>query len=270
MRTTMFVPTLLSVLLASMLAPPASSQTTGADTFDVTESAATGTYSCNGGATTAIPSADASTTDVSGNNDDQASNISAQGCGATLYSIASANDSTSASDTSSEDDGDGASTLTTVSLLDGVLTFNSKSETDSCSDSDQQLSCQGSATIQNVVFAGQQITGTFTSPTTFNAVDASVQFSSFCNGAALFTGTLTVAGTSTQADGSGTEVTMAPIALSGTLTCIGLPLQTMTVDIKDMYVAIQAVLSLEPKALDGVKTNASPRLSSSAYQVVMY
>jgi hypothetical protein len=55
-----------------------------------------------------------------------------------------------------------------------------------------------------------------------------------CTGVALFTGTLTVAAMSTQ--GQGTNVitqTMSPVALQGTLTCIGLPLSSITVNLRD-------------------------------------
>lgn len=61
----------------------------------------------------------------------------------------------------------------------------------------------------------------------------SVQIPGYCTGVALFTGTLTVAKTSTQTSGDTNEIQMAPVALAGTLTCVGLPLSTMTVSLTD-------------------------------------
>ena len=234
MRANLSVPTLLSVLLSGSLAAPAVAQNTGAAQFDVTESALTGTVLCNGGPATTITPVDASTTDVTGSNDAQASNLIAQACGLPLYSIASADDSTSAQDTSSQDDGDGNSSLQNVSLLGGLLTYQSKVEADACNASSAQtVSCQDTTTVNNLAFAGQHITGTFTSPTTFQAVNVSVQLPGYCTGLALFTGSLTVAGTSVQSAGNTATVRMAPIALHGTLTCVGLPLESMQVALED-------------------------------------
>lgn len=237
MRTRLLVPTLLCVSLGSTLAMPAAAQTTELAQFDATESALAGTVACNGGAATPIAQVDASTTDVSGSNDDKASNLSATACALPLYSINSSDDSTSAQDTSSLDDDTGNGTAKTVSLLGGVLTYDSKVEADNCTDTGQAVNCQDTTTIQNLVFGGQHITGQFTQPTTFNAVDLSVQLPGYCTGLALFTGSLTVAGSSLSTNGDNTTVDMNPIALKGTLTCVGLPLASIQVDLQDAYVS---------------------------------
>jgi hypothetical protein len=146
--------TALFTLGLTFLALPVSAQTNGPDTFDITESALTGTVACNGGTPTPIANVDASTTDASGSNDDQASSLSANACGFPLYAIGSANDATSASDTSSQDNGDGTGTVQQVSLLGGVVTYDAKSETDTCTATDSQgdASCTNTTTVQNLNF----------------------------------------------------------------------------------------------------------------------
>lgn len=187
MRTNFFVPTFISVLLSGALAAPAMSQGTGPVAFDATESALTGTVACNGCSSTPIASVDASTTDVTGGNNVAGSNQSATACGLPLYSIASANDSTSAQDTSSQDDGNGNGTLQTVSLLGGVVTYQNKTEAEACDEASVAgqavtAGCQAVATIHNLMFAGQHITGTFTSPATFQAIDVNVRIPGYCTG----------------------------------------------------------------------------------------
>lgn len=233
MRTHLMAPTLLAVMLSGVFAMPAAAQTTGPVQFDETESALTGTVACNGGAATPIASVVASTTDISGSNDNNASNVSGTACGLPLYSIGSADDSTSAQDTPSQDDAMGNSVVNTVSLLGGVLKYDAKNEADYCAVAGQAVNCQDTTTIQNLVFGGQRITGQFSQATIFNAVNLSVQVPGFCTGLALFTGTLTVAGTSTNTQNGSATVNIAPIALKGTLTCVGLPLASMQVDVQD-------------------------------------
>ena len=46
----------------------------------------------------------------------------------------------------------------------------------------------------------------------------------------------TLAGSNTQTSGNTTEIQMAPVALAGTLTCVGLPLTAVTVDFEDIEV----------------------------------
>jgi hypothetical protein len=239
-RLTPLFAALMTLGLTLGAVPSASAQATGPDTFDMTESALVGTVACNGGAANPIAAVDSSTTDVSGSNDDLGSSLSSTACGLPLYSISSANDASYASDTPSADDGGGTSTLQQVSLLGGVLTFTSKSETGVCDivDSQGDVGCSDTTAIQNLTFAGQPITGTFTQPTSFNATDLQVQLPGACTGIALFTGTLTVAGTTTQ--GSGTNdltQTFTPVALNGTLTCVGLPLTSVQVSLGDEMVA---------------------------------
>jgi hypothetical protein len=213
---------------------PAAGQTTGPVAFDVTSSALTGTVSCNGGAAVTIAPVDASTTDVTGSNDNKASNLSSTACGLPLYSIGYVDDSSSAQDTSSQDEGDGNSTEQNVSLLGGVVTYTAKTETGGCVDVGQTVNCQDTTTISNLYFAGQHIVGNFTQPRTFNATSLSVQVPGYCLGAALFTGSLTVAGSSASANGNAEAVSMAPLALEGTLTCVGLRLTSVKVALKDL------------------------------------
>jgi hypothetical protein len=243
---------LLTLGLTVGAAGPLAAQSTGPDSFDATESSLTGTVACNGGSATPISSVDASTTDDTGSNDAIASNVSATACSFPLYSMGSANDASSASDTSSLDDGAGTSTISQVSLLAGVLTYNTKTETDNCTaDASGAVNCTGTTTIQGVNFAGQQITGTFTQPTTFNAVSVAVQLPGYCIGAALFTGQLTVDGSSVQTSGNTGTVQMAPVELSGTITCLGLPLGSMTVALAD--VSNFAVQSRHAQVLETVE-----------------
>ncbi|MGN6322148.1 MAG: hypothetical protein ACTHNE_10530 [Dyella sp.] len=256
MRAIRFIPKLVSVVLGCVWVLPAAAQSTGPVQFDVTESALVGTVSCNGGQATAVTPVDASTTDVSGSNDAKASNLSAQACGLPLYMITSADDSTSAQDTTSEDDGDGDSTLQNVSLLGGLLTYQSKIETDACNAvSASAVTCQDTTSVQNLVFAGRHLTGTFTAPATFGATNASVQIPDYCTGLALFTGTLTVAGTSVQISGNTATVKMVPVALKGTLTCVGLPLDRMSVELKDESLVSIDDISVSNNILANALTN---------------
>ena len=230
--------TLLTLGLTFGAVAPVSAQSTGPVSFTSTESALTGTYACNGGPAMPIPPVAASTTVGTGSNEVQVSNLTASACGLPLYDIASANEASSASDTSAQDEGAGTSTVLQMSLLSGVVTYDKKSETDNCTattttQGEVTVNCTDTTTVQNLYFAGQHITGTFTQPTTFNAVSVSVQIPGYCTGVALFTGQLTVAGSSTKTSGNTTEIQMAPVALAGTLTCVGLPLSAMTVSLLD-------------------------------------
>ena len=227
---------LLTLGLTFGAVAPVSAQDTGPVEFTSTETALTGTVACNGGTATPISQVAASTTVGTGSNDVQASNLTATACGLPLYTIASANDASSASDTPTQDDGAGTSSVLQMSLLGGVLTYTTKIETDNCNaNTPGEINCTDTTTIQNLTFAGQQITGTFTQPTTFNAVSVAVQIPGYCTGVALFTGQLTVAASSTQTSGNTTQIQVAPIALAGTLTCVGIPLTTMTVNLQDAY-----------------------------------
>ena len=126
-----------------------------------------------------------------------------------------------------------------MSLLGGVLTYTAKTETDNCNATTQDdtqevtINCTDTTTIQNLKFAGQHVTGTFTQPTTFNAASVAIQIPGYCAGVALFTGQLTVSGSSTQTSGDKTVIRLSPIALEGTLTCVGLPLASLAVDLDD-------------------------------------
>ncbi len=234
---------LLSALLFSALATPADAQDKpGPVAFDVASMALAGTVACNGGSPVAISPVDESTTDVNGTNDAVGSSLGGSACGLPLYAIGSADDATDASDTSSLDDGEGKSTLQSVSLLGGILTFDSKAEDDTCTatgiiNNATQVTCQGVSSIQNLHFAGQHITGTYSQPTSFQATNLSIQLPGYCTGAALFNGTLTVANASSQQQANGEDdVQVAPIALKGTLACIGLPLASMQVSLQDLSV----------------------------------
>ena len=233
MRKHVLVSVLLSTVLGSTIALPAFGQTVPPDQFDETESALAGTVACNGGPATSIAQVDASTNDVSGSNDDKASNLSATACSLPLYVIGTADDSSSAQDTSGQDDDTGNSTVNSVSLLGGLVTYAAKTEADGCADTGQALSCEDTTSIQNLVFAGRHITGQFTQATTFNAVNVTVQIPGYCTGVALFTGTLTVAASSTGVSGDVRTVDMDPLTLNGTLTCLGLPLASMQVNLQD-------------------------------------
>ena len=232
---------LLTLGLTCGTVAPVSAQTTGPVSFTSTEAAVTGTVACNGGAPTPIAAVDASTTVGTGSNNAVATNLSASACNLPLYDIASANHASSASDTTTQDEGAGNSSLEQVSLLNGVVTYDAKTETDTCTaTTDTQgavaVNCTDTTTIQNLTFAGQHITGTFTQPATFNAVSVSVQLPpGSCTGLGVFTGQLTVAGSSTQTSGNTTELDIVPVALQGTLTCVGLPLTSLTVSLQDTY-----------------------------------
>ena len=152
---------LLTLGLTFGAVAPVSAQSTGPVSFNSTESALTGTYACNGGAATPIPPVAASTTDGTGSNDVQASNLTASACGLPLYDIASANDASSASDTPTQDDGAGTSAVSQMSLLGGVLTYLTKTESDGCNaNTPRVVYCSDTTTVENLYFAGQHITGT--------------------------------------------------------------------------------------------------------------
>lgn len=239
MRSEMFVPTLLATLLAGLATGSIRAQGgAGPVSFNVTESALSGTVACNGGQPTPIVPVDASTSNANGGlNDVTASNLSSNACGLPLYSIQSADDASYTADTGNSDVGNGGNGIATYSLLGGLLTYQAKTEYDLCAASSSgntaTINCQDNAQIQNLVFAGEPITGTFTQPKTFNAVNVQVQIPGYCTGIALFTGSLTVNSVSQQQSGNSATATIAPIALNGTLTCIGLPLTSMTVNLQD-------------------------------------
>jgi hypothetical protein len=247
MRTKMFVPTLLVALIAGLTTGSISAQDNGPVAFDATDSALSGTVACNGGQPTTIKPVDASTSDVNeGLNDVMASNLSATACGLPLYSIQSIQVATYTSDTSSSDVGNSGDGIQQVSLLGGLLTFQAKTEYDLCgasaSGSTTTINCQDTTQIQKLVFAGQPITGNYTQPTTLNVTSVQVQVPGYCTGIALFTGSLTLASESQQQSGNTTTITFAPIALAGTLTCVGLPLTSMTVNLQDQVTVVNTPL----------------------------
>ncbi|HTV85903.1 MAG TPA: hypothetical protein VME63_10865 [Dyella sp.] len=239
MRSKMFVPTLCVTLLAGLSAGSVLALNLLPVAFDVTESALSGTVACNGGQAQPIEAVDASISDDNGGlNDVSASSLSADACRLPLYTIQTAQDASYSADTDSSDVGNGGNGVEQVSLLGGILTYEAKTEYDLCaataSGETDTIHCQDATQIQNLVFAGEPITGTFTQTTTFDAVDAQVQLSPrYCTGVALFTGSLTVNAVSQQQSGSIGSISMAPIALQGTLSCVGLPLGSMTVNLQD-------------------------------------
>lgn len=229
---------LLTLGLTCGAVAPVSAQT-GPVAFTSTEAALIGTVACNGGSATPISPVAASTTVGTGSNQVQATNLSASACELPVYTIASANDASSASDTPTQDVGAGTSTEKQMSLLNGLVTYDAKTETDTCTATTNPqgavaVNCTDTTTVHNLYFAGQHITGTFTQPTTFTAVSVSVQLPGYCTGVGLFDGQLTVAGSSTQTSGNTTTIQYLPIALSGTLTCVGLPPTSVTVNLGDM------------------------------------
>jgi hypothetical protein len=235
MHTKRFVITLLPLLVGSMLAWPAMGQSTGLVVFDSSEDALYGTSACNGIGNSPITLVQ-SDTDGSGNNANQASNVSATACGGqSLFSAQSASESTSAQDLVAQDDGAGSSQEQNVSLLGGLVSYASKSESDNCSTPDGiNISCSDATSLSDLYFNGQRITGTYDSPTTFQAVNVKVEVVG-CTGVDLFTGQLTVGGSTVQlsSDGQSGTVQMIPLELQGTLNCLGIPLGSMTVDLKD-------------------------------------
>jgi len=248
MRTKMFVPTLLSTVLASLATGAIHAQGTGPVALDATNSAINGTVACDGGQPTAITPVDASASDVNGGlNDVTATNLSATACGLPLYSIQSAQDVAYTSDTGSSDVGNGGSGIQQMNVLGGLLTYQAKVEYDLCgasaSGNTAAINCQDNTQIQNLVFNGQPITGTFTQPTTFNAIDAQVTLPGYCTGLALFTGSLTIDSGSQQQSGNTGTITSAPVALKGTLTCIGLPLTSITVNLQDVTITQYGLIS---------------------------
>lgn len=238
MRSKMFVPTLCVTLIAGLATGSIQAQGTGPVAFNVTASALTGTVACNGGAATPIAPVDASTSNGNGGlNNVSASSLSANACGFPLYTMQSVEDASFTADTGSSDVGNGGNGITQVSLLGGILTYQAKTEYDLCgasaSGNTATINCQDTTQIQNLMFAGQSITGTFTQPQTFNAVDVQVQLPGYCTGIALFTGSLAVDSVSQQQSGNSGTVTIAPISLTGTLSCIGLPLGSVEVNLQD-------------------------------------
>jgi hypothetical protein len=262
MHTKRVVITLLPLLVGSMLAWPAMGQSTGPVVFDSEEDALSALYSCNGAGDTPLTVAQ-STTDGSGSNATQASNVSAAACGGqSLFSAQSASESTSAQDSVTQDDGAGSSQEQSVTM-GGVLTYDTKTDVNNCSTPDgTNISCSDTTTISNLYFAGQHITGSFNSPTTFSAIDAQV-LDPACTGVATFTGTLTIAYSTSQVspDGQSGTMEMAPLKLDGTETCIGLQLGSMTFSLKDSseiaaYQAFPDLPGLEFKLVDwSVKAN---------------
>lgn len=266
MRTKMFVPTLLSTVLASTMASTVSAQGSGPLVFDSTNSALTGTVACNGGQPVAITPVEASTSDANGGlNEVSGSNLAANSCGFPLYSMQSEEGATYTSDTNTSDVGNGGNGMEQVSLLGGVVTYDAKTEYDLCagsaSDSTATINCQDNTQIQNLVFAGQPITGTFTQPTTFNALNVQVKIPGYCTGLALFTGSLTVDSVSQQQSGDTGSITSAPISLNGTLTCVGLPLASMTVNLQDptavnYEVRLALIIAVERGAITTLGANS--------------
>lgn len=241
MRAICYMSTLVSVVLGCAWALPVAAQSAGPVEFKVTESALTGTVSCNGGPATAITPVDASTTDVTGSNDAQASNLSAQACGLPLYSIASADDSTGAQDQPGANNGGGSSDLENVSLLGGLVTYRSKLESHSCTaatGSILTINCTDITTLDDLIFAGNLIVGPLDLPVTISESDIVVQIPGYCTGVAVFNGSLTLFSLSTQEDPekNARSVNVSPIELDGTLTCLGLPLASMEVHLKDALV----------------------------------
>jgi hypothetical protein len=238
MRSTMFVPTLIATLLAGLTTGSIRAQGTGPITFYVGESALSGAVACNGGQATPMAPVDASTSNGNGGlNDASASSLSADACGLPLYTVQSAQDASYTGDTGSSDVGNGGNGLEQVSLLGGVLTFQAKTEYDFCGASASGnaaiINCQDNTQIQDLVFAGQPVTGTYTQPTTINADDVQVQLPGYCTGIALFNGSLTINSASQQQSDDAGSIDMAPVALNGTLTCVGLPLGSTTVNLRD-------------------------------------
>jgi hypothetical protein len=265
MRSKMFVPTLCVTLIAGLATGSIQAQGTGPVAFNVTASALTGTVACNGGAATPIAPVDASTSDGNGGlNDVSASSLSANACGFPLYTMQSVEDASFTADTGSSDVGNGGNGITQISLLGGILTYQAKTEYDLCgasaSGNTATINCQDTTQIQNLMFAGQSITGTFTQPQTFNAVDVQVQLPGYCTGIALFTGSLTVDSVSQQQSGNSGTIAIAPIALNGTLSCIGLPLGSVTVNLQDEalleygLVASFAAIAVETSTI-GISSN---------------
>jgi len=248
MRTKRFVPMFMSVVLSGALASSAMGQGTGPMAFDVTSSALAWSVACNGGPDTPFLLVDPSTTDISGSNSNQGSNFSADACEFTLYHLLSADSTTDASDTPARDDAGGSSTLQGLELLGGVLTADSKTETDNCAAvSAQHIHCRDIATFANVSFAGHHLMGDFTTVQTFYASQFAVDISGACNGPAEFTGSLTVGDMSVQNNGNSETITFSPLSVSGTLTCIGFPSKTMNVQFKDYeYWNVQALKLKEP------------------------
>jgi hypothetical protein len=252
MHTKRVVITLLPLLVGSMLAWPAMGQSTGPVDFDSTEAALAGSYACNGGNTIQFAPVDASTTGVSGLNANQGANLSGTTCGLPLYSIQSASDSTSAQDSPTQDDGAGNGAVQNVSLLGGVVTYQSLSEGDSCGTTDGvTITCSDTTTITNLKVGGQSVTGTFTSPATYNLVDVGV-LDPGCLGAETFTGMVTIASASSLVSpgGQSATATMAPVRVDGTLTCLGLPLVSEQVHLQDVYNGILFLVLPGSRSLD--------------------
>jgi hypothetical protein len=227
----------LALVIACSFAASAFAQTS--PQINDEESALEGSFSCNGGVETSVQVDEASTSN-SVNNDVQASNQKTQDCGDPLISIGSVNDDASIKQGTNESTDAGAGNESNVIVLGGVLSYDTKSENDTCdlNEATNNISCNGSATFTNGSFAGQSIPhGTYTQPTQLNAVDFSVSLSGVCT-LALFTGTLTIAPQPVASTTStGTTVTMGPYELKGTLVCIlgSTLLSSETVDLKDQW-----------------------------------
>ena len=200
--------------------------------FTANEAGLVGTTACNGGSATAITPLAESTTVNTGSNSDQGYNLVSTACGMQLASIQQASNATDASDTASLDDGVTSGSLTKVSMLGGLLSFDSKSENSACTaNASAAISCQATSTGKNLYFNGQHITGTFTQATKFSALGIQVTLGSACP-VALVSATLTLDSSSASTVGNHFDAAFASIDLQGTATCV-LSLQTMKFDLQD-------------------------------------
>jgi len=210
---------------------------TGPLDVEVTSSALTGSVTCSDGTVNSI-SLDPSTAHDSGSNDSAVGSSSLTLCGQNIYQSGAIDDSTSASDTTSLDDGVGTTKANNVSMLGGLVTYTKEDASSTCEVTDpvaRVFSCSGSATVSNLDINGVPAiaAGTYAPGTTLNIVNAHV-LSPACTGVALFTGKLVLEDEQIYNNNSlNPSAEMAWLHLIGDAVCVGLPLGTTHYDLRD-------------------------------------
>jgi hypothetical protein len=230
----------LKILMAAAFAGylPLASAAAGDVPFRFTSEAASVLLGCNGAAPAPYNDVDPVFANTNGGSDLVASQVFGSACpgllaprGVQIYSYQYVDDSAYAYDTPSSDYGEAKSLTKEVSLLGGVLTYDQKQDEAVCTET-SYVSCTQRTTISNLTFEGRSITGTFSQKQVIPASGLQLQLATgTCTGLAEFTGYLTIDDAVTSATQK--EVDFIPLALDGTLTCLGVPAGTIEIHIKD-------------------------------------
>ncbi|KLD64594.1 hypothetical protein [Dyella japonica] len=213
---------------------PASAQA-GPDTFTVTTTALTESVTCPNGSITPL-SEDPSSTVDSGSNDSVAGSTTVTACGQIIYQASQIDDRSSASDIVSLDDATGETDAQNVSLLGGLVTFDSEQAPGTCQSNDAQgdFSCSGTGTFTHLAINGSRVaTGTYAAGTTFNIINAQI-LAPNCTRVALFNGKLVLADSQIAGNDTNSPVVEGEwLHLTGNAICLGLPLGTTKYDLHD-------------------------------------